>query len=68
MDPAATTFLFCDGQLLVRAGGLEPAAPAEFLKEWSPPREIVDSFAVRPQGFTAMGLSGPADPPPPAFA
>lgn len=65
MSAAEDEFIFCDGQLLVKAGGLEPAAAAlpELLKTRAPK----DSFTVRPQGFTATEVSGAADEPPPGF-
>ena len=45
--------LFCDGQLLARAGTLEPAAG-----EAGGGREVLDSFVVKPQGVRAVALAG----------
>jgi len=52
------TYVFCDGQLLVRAGTLEPATAAEAVPAGSTARQVLDSFTVRPQGFGAMAVSG----------
>ncbi len=60
MDPAGSTFIFCDGFLLVRAGGLEPAG-TEALPELEQTRKVLDSFVVRPQGCVATGVSGAPD-------
>ena len=57
MDPAGATFIFCDGQLLVRAGGLEPAG-LETLPELGKTRTVPDPVAVRPQGYRAVAVSG----------
>ena len=59
MDPAGTTFVFCDSLLLVKAGGLEPAG-AVALAELQKSRATLDDFTVRPQGCRAVGLSGAA--------
>ena len=67
MDSAPSTLLFCDGHLLVRAGSLEPAPTAEALRVLVQTREVQDEFAVRPQGFTATGVSGTADHAPPGL-
>mgnify|MGYP001029588185 CR=1 FL=1 len=67
MGAAGSHYIFCDGQLLVRAGGLEPAGE-EALPELRKTREILDSFTVRPQGFLATGVFGAAEDPPPGFA
>jgi NAD+ diphosphatase len=58
-------FIFCDGQLLVRAGGLEPASSAAALPELLKSRKAKDSFTVRPQGVVATEVSGAAENPPP---
>jgi NAD+ diphosphatase len=58
-------FIFCDGQLLVRAGGLEPADAAEARPKLAQTRAVKDSFTVRPQGFVATEVSGAAENPPP---
>ena len=60
MDPAGSTYVFCDSLLLVTAGGLEPAGAAA-LAELQKTRATLDDFAVRPQGFRAVGLAGAAD-------
>ena len=60
MDPAGSTFVFCDSLLLVQAGGLEPAGAAA-LAELEKSRAVLDDFAVRPQGDRAVGLAGAAD-------
>ena len=60
MVPAGTIFIFGDGQLLVKAGGLEPAG-AETLPALKPTREVLDEFTVRPQGWRAIGVSGAAE-------
>lgn len=57
-------YVFCDGHLLARAGGWEPA-PAEVLPELLKARAARDSFTVRPQGFVATAVSGAAETPPP---
>ena len=67
MDPAAPTYVFGDGQLLVRAGGLEPAG-ADALAELQKTRATLDDFVVRPQGVRAVGVAGAADEPPPGCA
>ena len=64
MNPGGIEYVFCDGQLLVRAGGLEPAGAAGL----APDRTVKDSFTVRPQGFTATEVSGAAEDPPPGCA
>ncbi len=63
MEPAGATFIFCDGQLLVRAGGLEPAGAAA-LAELAQTRAVLDDFTVRPQGGRAAGVAGAAEDPP----
>ncbi|NCA82393.1 MAG: NAD(+) diphosphatase [Opitutae bacterium] len=63
MEAARLTFIFCDGQLLVRAGGLEPA-PAEILPDLLAGRAVKDTFTVRPQGVVATEVSGAAEHPP----
>jgi hypothetical protein len=63
MDAAGATFVFCDGLLLVRAGGLEPAG-AEALPELQKTRAVLDDFVVRPQGCRTVGVAGAADDPP----
>lgn len=60
MEPAGATYVFCDSLLLVKAGGLEPAG-AEALAELAAARPVLDDFAVRPQGYRAVGLAGAAD-------
>ena len=60
MDPAGSTFVFCDSLLLVKAGGLEPAGAAA-LAELAAARAVLDDFTVRPQGCRAVGLAGAAD-------
>lgn len=59
MAPAEATFVFCDGLLLVRAGGLEPAG-TDVLPELRKTRAVLDDFVVRPQGCRAVGVSGAA--------
>lgn len=66
MDPADAMFVFCDGQLLVKAGGLEPAG-ADALAELKKTREVLDDFAVRPQGYRAAGVAGAAENPAAGF-
>jgi len=63
MDSAGATFVFCDGLLLVRAGGLEPAG-AEALSELQKTRAVLDDFVVRPQDCRVVGVAGAADDPP----
>jgi NAD+ diphosphatase len=60
-------FIFCDGQLLVRAGEWQPAPAAEALPELLKTRAAKDSFTVRPQGFVATEVSGAAENPPPGY-
>ena len=60
MEPAGATYVFCDSLLLVKAGGLEPAG-AEALAELAAARPVLDDFAVRPQGYRAVGLAGAAE-------
>ena len=60
MDPAGSTFVFCDSLLLVKAGGLEPAGAAALTK-LAAARAVLDDFTVRPQGNRAVGLAGAAD-------
>jgi NAD+ diphosphatase len=64
MADAGATWIYCDGQLLVRAGGLEPA-DAEALGSWTPAREVLDDFTVRAPGGRVIGLAGAADAAPP---
>ena len=64
MSGEGRELVFCDGQLLVREGSLEPAA-AEVASELLKTREVLDSFTVRPQGFVAAAVSGAAEAPPP---
>jgi NAD+ diphosphatase len=67
MNGAGRDFIFCDGQLLVRPGELQPATAAEALPELLKTRAAKDSFTVRPQGFVATEVSGAADNPPPGL-
>ena len=67
MVPAGTTYIFCDGLLLVKAGGLEPAG-AEALPELQRTRTVLDSFTVRPQGYVSTGVSGAAENAPAGYA
>lgn len=66
MSEKERKFIFCDSQLLVRAGSLEPAG-GEAMPELLKTREAKDSFTVQPQGFAATEVSGEADDPPPGF-
>ena len=61
-------YIFCDGQLLVRAGGLEPACLSDVLLELKKLREVKDTFTVRPQGYVGTEVSGAAENPPDGFA
>lgn len=63
MEPADAMFVFCDGLLLVRAGGLEPAG-MDALAELQRTRATLDDFVVRPQGVRAVGVAGAAEDPP----
>lgn len=63
MESPDDTFIFCDGLLLVRAGGLEPAG-TDMLPELRRTRAVLDDFVVRPQGCRAVGVSGVTDNPP----
>jgi NAD+ diphosphatase len=63
MEPAGSTFVFCDSLLLVQAGGLEPAGTAA-LAELEKTRATLDDFVVRPQGCRAVGVAGAAEYPP----
>lgn len=63
MSSGRREYIFCDGQLLVGAGGLEPA-PAEVLPDLLAARAVKDTFTVRPQGFIATEVSGAAEDPP----
>ena len=63
MDGSEKLFVFGDGQLLVRAGGLEPAGAAA-LAELQKTRATLDDFTVRPQGVRAVGVAGAAEDPP----
>ena len=56
-------YVFCDGQLLVRAGGLEPAGSG-VLPDLLAGRAVKDTFTVRPQGVVATEVSGAAEHPP----
>lgn len=67
METGPDTFIFCDGLLLVREGGLEPAPAREVLPELRKGREIRDSFPVRPQGFAALDVSGSPESAPAGF-
>ncbi len=67
MSSGGREYVFCDGQLLVRAGGLDPAAASAVLPELLKTRASKDSFTVRPQGFVATEVSGAAEDPPPGF-
>ena len=67
MNDERRDFIFCDGQLLVKAGGLEPAGAAEAMPELAKTREVKNSFTVRPQGFVATEVSGAAENPPSGF-
>lgn len=58
------TFVFCDGQLLVKAGGVEPAPEEAVLAKPGPAREVLDSFTMRPQGAGVVAVSGAAEDPP----
>lgn len=66
MEPGRWNFIFCDGQLLVQAGGLEPAG-AEALPALQPEREVQETFTVRPQGHVTTGVSGAADAAPAGY-
>ncbi len=61
------TYLFCDGHLLVRAGGREPAPAPAALSGLAGSRNVLDSFEVKPQGCMAMALSGETDHAPEGF-
>lgn len=63
MEGPERIFVFGDGQLLVRAGGLEPAG-ADALAALQKTRATLDDFAVRPQGVRAVGVAGAAEDPP----
>ncbi len=63
MDQAVSTLVFCDGHLLMRAGGAEAAGEGA-LAELKQHREVKDMFTVRPQGFGAAEVSGTAEHPP----
>ena len=63
MEDSGKLFVFGDGQLLVRAGGLEPAG-ADALAELQKARATLDDFSVRPQGVRAVGVVGAAEDPP----
>ena len=63
MEDSGKLFVFGDGQLLVRAGGLEPAG-AEALAALQKTRATLDDFSVRPQGVQAVGVAGAAEDPP----
>ena len=67
MDSGAATFIFCDGLVLVREGGLESAPAHDVLPELRKGREIRDSFTVRPQGFIATDVSGSPESAPAGF-
>ena len=60
MDGPGQPYVFCDGQLLVQAGGLEPAGTAA-LAELAQARAVLDDFIVQPQGCRAVGVAGAAD-------
>jgi NAD+ diphosphatase len=67
MDSPGSTYIFCEGLLLIRTGeALEPAG-AGALPELLKTREARDSFEVRPQGFVATEVSGTAANAPPGF-
>ena len=68
MDFSGHTYIFCDGLLLVREKGGEPAAAAVAMPELLKTREVLDSFTVRPQGYVATSVSGAVENPPPGFA
>jgi NAD+ diphosphatase len=68
MNPAESTYIFCDSQLLVCEGSWKPAAEAAVLPGLLKTREVRDSFVVRPQGLVATEVSGTAENPPPGFA
>lgn len=63
----AHTYLFCEGQLLVRAGGLHPAPASNALPLLAATRDVLDSFTVKPQGFIATAVSGTAGDVPEGF-
>jgi NAD+ diphosphatase len=63
----SASYLFCDGQLLVRAGGLEPVPAAEALPRLAGAHGVLDSFVVRPQGYSATAVFGVAGAPPDGF-
>ena len=67
MTAGGRDYIFCDGQLLVRADGLEPAPASAVLPELLKTRTAQDSFTVRPQGFVATEVSGAAESAPPGF-
>ena len=54
-------YVFCDGQLLVRAGGLDPACGDGAWAALAAERETLDRFEVRPQGVVAASLGGAAE-------
>ena len=67
MTAGGREYIFCDGQLLVRVDGLEPAPASAVLPELLKTRTAQDSFTVRPQGFVATDVSGAAENPPSGF-
>ena len=68
MKSQGNEFIFCDGQLLVRAGGLEPVGSGEAMPELLKTRVVKDSFTVRPQGYVGTEVSGAAENPPDGYA
>ena len=61
MSESAGRMIFCDGQLLVRAGGVEPAGDGRTMEALKETRRIMDEFVVKPQGFAAAEVSGGTD-------
>lgn len=67
MEFADAQYVFCGGQLLVRAGSLEPAPAAEAWPERSAERDVQDSFMVKPQGIGTLDVAGLPDEAPRGF-
>lgn len=65
MSESAGRTIFCEGQVLVRAGGVEPAGDERTMEALKETRSVLDEFVVRPQGFAAAAVSGGTDEAPP---
>ena len=60
-EVAGGSCLLCDAHVLVRAGGLEPAAGGGVRAELERGRSVLDEFVMKPQGVEVAAYDGKAE-------